>query len=220
MKKTLLRLLLGVLTGLIIFSTLSLVSADSGLCRGVNGYYGDCSYEPWAYQADKDTSRSSVASPSSSFSSSSNVFKGANAEVYQFNSATRNSKPANYASYYSPNYYSGYGSGYGYGGFANGAYGYGLGYGGYDNYGYGDYGLGYDSGYGYDYSGYGGYANGGYGNSYPGYGYGNYGYGNAYGGYGYPNALDYGLGIGAQYATPEGRQWLGVASMIQQFFWM
>ena len=210
-KKTLSTVLFIALAGLIIFSSLSFVSASSELCRGVDGYYGDCSSDPWRYQGSKDTSRSS--------GSSSNVFRGANAEVYQFNSATRDNKPSNYADYYSPSYpvstgampyftggYAGYNQGYGYGMY--------------------DYGLGYGSS-GYDYSGYGGY--GGYGNyggygGYPGYGYGGYGgYGNGYSGYGYgygTTPLDYGLGIASQYATPEGRQWLGVASMIQQFFWL
>lgn len=218
MKKTLLRLLFGILAGIIIFSSLSLVSASSELCRGVDGYYGDCSYEPWRYQG-------TGSSASSSASAASGSFRGGNAEVYQFNRATRDNKPSNYANYYSPSYpistgampyftggYAGYNQYYdGYG-----MYDYGLGYGGY----------GYDMGYGYDSYGYGGYGNyGGFGNNYGAYGgYGSYGYpGYGSGGYGYgygSNGLNYGLGIASQYATPEGRQWLGVASMIQQFFWL
>lgn len=208
MKKTLSRILFRILAGIIIFSSLSFISASSELCRGVDGYYGDCSYEPWRYQG----SAGSSASSSSSASAASGSFRGGNAEVYQYNKIVRDNKPMIIDN--SPSYPLSTGAmPY----FTGGTAGYAQ-----DYYGYGGYGLGY-GGYGYDY-GYGSYGGfgSGYGNGYSGYGYGYPGYGGyGYGGYGYgATPLDYGLGIASQYATPEGRQWLGVASMIQQFFWL
>ena len=206
MKKTLSTILFIALTASIIVSSLSFVLGASELCRGADGYYGDCSYEPWRYQG----SAGSNSGSNTGASAASRSFKGANAEVYQYKEIVRNNRPIivdNSPSYPLTTgampYFTGGSAGYAQDYYGYSAYDYGLGY---DSYGYDDY--GYGSGYGY----------GGFGNGYSGYD--SYDYG-GYGGYGYgSNALDYGLAIGSQYATPEGRQWLGVASMIQQFFWL
>ncbi|VVB77585.1 Uncharacterised protein [uncultured archaeon] len=189
MKKTLsMELRIALVALVVILTSLMVVSSvsASGLCRGVTGYYGDCSDDPYRYQTS--------TTPSSSSSSS---FRGPNSEVYQFNSVTRNSNSVDYNAYYSPSYPSNTGSmPYFTGGTA-----------GYNQY--------YDNYYGYDgYGSYGGYGYDGYGYP-PGYDY--YGYS----GYGYsPNAFDYGLGIASAYSPRQAQPWLGVASMVQQFFWI